>query len=284
MSDRLDLPWQSGDRPLNLTLEPYDAPAGPVEGALRSASVLRRSTEWTAKPARAEAAFAVLQDRLGPDRLVWAVGLRDDRPAWELYVYNGAAASPISPSELRRAWGGAVTWTPGLVQTVESLGGVDPWSVDLDPATLEGSSSVVAFNGYVNAGAEAALSYRITTDGPRLTNLYRRFPSSERKAIVRAASRTLHLAGIDRVAHLEPADHLEVHLAQKPDCDGVYWVGVPTVQAVEVCLAADPSGRVADLLGPDLDRLGHLRFDVGIDVERNGSELRIRKVAIYGVL
>jgi hypothetical protein len=284
VSDRLDLGWRPTDRHLDLTLTPYAPPRGPAAGAYRSVAALRRSTAWTSDPGRAEAAFAVLQGRWGSGRIVWAVGVRDDQPAWELYVYNGPAPAPIEPTELRDAWSGAVAWAPGLAEAVEALGGVDPWSVDLDADTLTGEAPVEAVNGYVNAGAEAALSYRITTDGPRLANLYRRFPSSDRKAIVRAASRMLHIAGLERVAHLEPPEHLEVHLAQKPDCDGIYWVGVPSAQAVDVCLAAEPSGRVAELLRPDLDRLGHLRFDVGIDVRRDGEALEIRKVALYGVL
>ena len=39
-----------------------------------------------------------------------------------------------------------------------------------------------------------------------------------------------------------------------------------------------------DLMRPDLERLGHLRLDVGVDLRRQGARRTITKVGLYGLL
>lgn len=265
----------------NLMLEPYE-PVGMVPAdALRPTALLARTLKAFGVPPAAEDLFSLLQERFGYGRLVWAVALRAGQPTWEVYVYNGMEGERISPRELEDATSGPVAWADGLSAAVED---VDPFSIDLDLDILSGAGRVNAVNGYVNAGEETALSYRITPDGPEMQNVYRRFASDQHKAILRAVSRTLHLRFPDQVDAMAPSGHQEVHIAQKQSSDGVYWVGVPIRSLVDAMEGINGAKPLLDLMRPDLERLGHLRLDVGVDLRRQGARRTITKVGLYGLL
>jgi hypothetical protein len=76
----------------------------------------------------------------------------------------------------------------------------------------------------------------------------------------------------------------ELHLAQKPHSDGLYWVGVSAADTIGLVQRADKTGVLAGLLSGDLVELHHLRFDVGVDFRRSGDQTSITKVGLYGVL
>jgi hypothetical protein len=281
MTVELVIEAADGDQLLNLTLEPYEPAAALPSDALRSTAALARSLSQSSDPQRLRQLLARVQEAFGPQRLVWSFSLRAGRPTWELYVYNGMTDAPLLPNEIELATG--LGWTPGLTAALDARR-VDPWSIDIDDTSFEPDATVRAVNAYCNAGANAALSYRIEPDRVTLTNMYRRFLVDETSAINHAAARMIHLAGIHRVDDLRPAEYLELHLASKTAADGIYWVGVPANDALAWCRQADPTGVLASCLEPDLERIRHLRFDVGVDVVAHGDQLVPTKVAIYGTL
>lgn len=274
---------QPGDPYRNLTLDPYE-PVGPIPaGAMRPTVVLARTLEMAGAPPAAGRVLRRLQERFGHGRLVWSYALREGAPAWELYVYNGMVGDRVEPEALRAAMEPDVGWDPGLTDVARDL--VDPFSIDLHLETFAGVRRVSVLNGYVNAGAEAALSYALTADDTELSNFYRRFRSEDRRQIVRAISRTLHLRVPEEIESLGPDEHLEVHIAQKTRCDGIYWVGVPSADLIPALeRMGSAAGGILDVLTSDLDRIRHLRLDLGIDVRRTGTSAEITKVGLYGLL
>jgi hypothetical protein len=264
----------------NLTLDDYEPLAPPAVGALRPTAVIARALELVDAPAAAADLLAGLQSAFGYGRLVWSFSLREQQPAWELYVYNGMVGERIAPAELEQAMSRWLEWAPGLS---EAVGDADPYSIDLDLGSF-GGDRVGHLNGYVNAGEEAALSYRLTVEGPQLQNVYRRFPSEQGRRIDRAINRTLHLRSAVEIEQFAPSEHLEVHIAQKPFSDGIYWIGVPTRSLVEALAPIAGAELLCAVLRPALDRLEHLRFDMGLDLQRRGDALLVTKVGLYGLL
>jgi hypothetical protein len=280
ITTRSRLSADPADPALNFTLEPYIPPSPPAASAQRPGVILERSVSKFADPGAAEKLLDGLLDHYEFGRLVWSLSVQNSDVAWEFYVYNGGDVRPVTVDELAHSLAPSVRLEPALVRRLD---GFNPISVDISNEVLS-EGRVSGANGYLNAGPDAAVAYRVDDCGFHLRNYYRKFTVAQRSQADAAIRSSVHLRDGTVHADLAPAEIDELHLAQKPHSDGLYWAGVSAADTITLVRKADDTGILASLFSGDLTELNHVRFDVGVDFCRAGQQTSITKVGLYGVL
>lgn len=231
------------------------------------------------------ALLRALADTLGELRTVWAVKLTDGRVSWELYVYNRAGIPTVAPEQLARAMAGSLSFAPP--QWLCSVA-FDAYSVDIDRELLQKGGSIDAMHIYGPNSAscrQGGISSLATTDAVTKENEYYVFemPRDQTQVSV-ARSESFHLGGALDI--LEPvvsrlSDSPLVHLAHKPDTDGLYFSRIASHQLVWFLgHVTFPPAMVAAIDDHRLASSG-LLFDVGIDVRRTPEGTQLAKAAVF---
>lgn len=254
-------------------------PRAPAEGKLRSLNLLVESFAIAGVEREGLALVQRLRDGLGPFRTVWGVKRHHERGGlgWELYFYDwDRARADLSIARLRDLF------APVAVDAREPW--PLPWhmvSIEVGPEALR-AGAPVPVHVYIDMR-----SYELAGDRFTFENVYTfHDPRADVDAVLHRLRSSVHFDPTrDKLSAVLPPALRRCHrvcVANKRRSDAVYASRVPT-PALAWFLRAhgwpEPLGAFLACHGADLD---HLLWDVGVDFDREGGALGIRKTGIYG--
>ena len=267
------------DRLLDFTMREY-SPTFPVTaGALSAASLLGASLE-SAGSGPLRRAIAAVRSGIGRNRTIWAAIDRRGVVSWELYWYNRSNVEAVHLDQVLHVLDLEHTgrWVLSLPRQP------DVFSLDIDNALVDDGrlESVNVYVGNPVAPVPSGYSYRWSEAGPRLSNAYYRFPRSMIESVRTQLTAAMRVDVVDSLLweDISPCDSL--HVANKIASDCLYYGGVDAESLITILARCEAHPSIRAHLESDWDKLRHLRFDVGLDVEIGRSGYS--KVAVYGAV
>jgi len=269
----------SSDQFHDYVLWRYD-PLAPPEGKLRSLNLLVESFALAGLEDEGCALVQKLREELGPFRTVWGVKRHQGTGAlaWEFYFYDrDRAHADLSIARL------AEIFAP-LVEVDAREPWPLPWhmvSVELGPEALRARAKVPA-HVYIDMR-----SYELAGDCFTFENVYTfHDPRADVDEVLHRLRSSVHFdPKRDQVSTLLPPALRRCHrvcVANKRRSDAVYASHIPT-PALRWFLRThawpDPLAAFVEAHGSDLD---HLLWDVGLDFDREGGSIQVRKTGLYG--
>ncbi len=231
-------------------------------------------------------------DAIGPDRTVWGMKLTGDEVAWELYFYPHRRDPDTTPATFferaRNAFEGVVGWAaPRDIPTNASLVSFE-FTLEHDAVTEPREIDVYH---PVEGGADMIVAYRHSDGHHRLKNTYELFRFPDRLDALKARLESSRFAS--PVNEGVAADHWlgEIEASKrcslawcsyKPEGDGIY---LGLVDASDLARFLDRYSYPAHLRGwvlKHLDRLDHLRYDLGFDYTVTDGTVDVAKSGFYG--
>jgi hypothetical protein len=275
----------AGERLFDFCLWEYP-PAAPAEGKLRSVNLLTRSFEAEGLPARAREVVDALRRALGDSMTVWGIKQQEGRTSWELYFYDYARLQ--RERSIPRVLEILAPWVPCAVPSSER----HPYfmfSIDLGKAQLargEPIEEVQMYVGNVGSQVSSGICYAVSAERTELRNFYFFFDAqSEMEAVLGKVAASAYLdADLEPDAILWPElrDCQTIVVANKRDCDGVYFCRVRVGQLLAFMTRLGYPRSQLDFVEANRGRLDHMLYDVGFDYRVEDGRLRIVKSAYYG--
>jgi hypothetical protein len=264
---------------------PYH-PAGPTTGKWRSSRLLERSFAHMGCDERFYEFVDTLRSGLGDDATVWGVKNVEGRLRWEYYFYNyGRQDSRMVPSRVSQLARPYFT-IPG-VETCDRLR-YFMFSVDVIPRCFEtGRGDGVHVYVHDVEDRQTALSYLVDQVGVQLENHYAFYrPSQEWTPLtIKVADSAMvdfSTIPLDQVLIPELVDCHTICVANKRDCDAVYFSRIDIDQFLFFLRRFEYPADIVDHIERNRNQLDHLRFDVGFDYRASGDRLMVRKSGYYG--
>jgi hypothetical protein len=164
------------------------------------------------------------------------------------------------------------------------------FSFDLDENVASNDGSVDIAHLYIgNPGSmvSSGIAYRQDASGLSLENFYFFFDAmSEQEKIVDKMTESVFWdVDPDRLGELlrdELRNCDTICLANKPQCDTVYYSGIDVRQLLFFCQWQNYPQRFIEFLMANAFQLDHLKYDVGVDYRWRNGHLEFLKSGIYG--
>jgi hypothetical protein len=264
---------------------PY-SPATPVEGKLPSGYLLDRSFRFMKCDARFNKLVQTLKSQLGENSTVWGVKNIDGQLIWEFYFYNYGRRNPhITPSRILEAM-----HTFFRMEHPPACDGVRyfMFSIDVLPAYFEtGKLPNIHLYFHNVEDRQTGLSYLFDGNEIRLENHYAFYrPASEQRALRQKVADSAILDPsrilLEHVLIPELTDCHTICIANKQDCDAVYFSRIDVNQFLFFLRRFGYDEELIDVVDRDQSLLDHLRYDVGFDYFLKGGELIVKKSGYYG--
>jgi hypothetical protein len=266
---------------------PYE-PLTALAGKWRSRYLLEQSLMQSGCQEPFQGLVDALRANFGVNATVWGVKNIGDLMQCELYFYNYGRQDPrMTPADVLE------TLRPYFELDISGL----PedlryfmFSVDVLPQHFA-SGKLDGLHIYVHDVQDraTALSYHFDGARTRLENHYAFYrPLAEWSALCIKAIDSAFVdparTPIDQILIPELADCYSICIANKQDCDGIYFSRIDITQLLFFLKRfAYPPELVASV-EQNLSRLDYLRYDVGFDYYSRGGELVIRKSGFYGTI
>ena len=264
------------------------APAAPVEGKLRSASVLFNSFDVAGIDDRIYGFVDAIRSGFGALNTVWGVKKLGNEIGWEFYFYDYRRSerqrSVARFLELIRPFARC------KVPVNENLS-YFMFSVDVDEGILSGSGDLEEIHVYIgNAGStvSSGISYSFKERGTSLENFYFFFDAKkELSQIVGKAACSAHFdeaaVSIDEILWPELRDCGVIVVANKRNNDGVYFSRINVDQFIFFLKRMGYPPGICRFVEDRRSELDHLLYDVGFDYRLEDGSLVILKSGYYGV-
>lgn len=273
------------DPALDFTFLPVQRPAATPADGLRQSALLLESAPVSCRSGLAWLAEEV-QTRVGEFGSVWSIKFAVGLPSWEVYFYvNHGKLANEGLEYLTQIGSELFGCSSSLLEKVTGLR-PDVISIDIDQGVLN-QRPVDAVNLYVGnplSRVPSGLSYRVSEQSIQLANLYHKCNSTSRQCIRAALHGTLHLGSDERWLDTELLPCDSIHVARKPDRDGLYYGGINMSQTRYFLSSYTQESPLSDFLADSSSRLVHHKFDVGLDYQRFGNRVRVVKAAVYVLL
>ncbi|WP_294539720.1 hypothetical protein [uncultured Rhodoblastus sp.] len=264
-------------------------PVAPPLGKLNSANLLWRAIEASGQGAHLIAACKALREGLGAGRTVYGVKKFGERLSFEFYFYDyGRLERRVSISRVAEILAPRTTLPLASLEKRPYF----MFSLDLDEEIASRRRPLEVVNVYVgNPGSSVSsgICYEFTDAGLRLANFYFFFDArKEMDDIIAKTSCSAHhdlrSFPLSRILRPELLDCEVVVVANKKVNDGIYFSRIKIDTLIDFL---DRERFPADLTGfvrRHRDNLDHMLYDVGVDYQVEGADVRVLKSAFYGLL
>lgn len=278
---------QEGDEHLDYCLAAYRPAANPA-GGFRSSALFSVILQLNPLGDRLLELVARVLALAGRNKTVWGLKKSPRGYVVELYFYNhGDQDRNLRPSqlwaELPEGWSSGITPRDDLPYFM--------FSVEFDESVLhERRLDELRYYTYGGVGHATGFSYAHTPEGIVLENHYAFYsPRRHRHLIDQALSHSV----FSRVRGASPGlaqRIVEAHLpcrrvcvARKRQADGLYFSRLPLPVFVSFLDDHRYPQPLVTFVRAHQERLGHLRFDIGLDLRVNDQgDLVISKSGFYG--
>jgi len=232
-------------------------------------------------------AIAEIQTTHGIFESVYGIKRVDNRWSLEIYIYDYDRTSRKKSWE--NLFGGKLPILSSSVDVRESI----PYfmfSFDLDHQVALNRGRVDVAHLYIgNPGSavSSGIAYRQDGSGMTLENFYFFFDARlEQQKIVDKMTESVFWDvdhdQLDQIYLPELKDCDTICLANKPQCDTVYFSGIDVRQLIEFCHWQEYPQRFTEFLIANAFQLDHLKYDVGVDYRWRDGQLEFLKSGIYG--
>ncbi|MCH2371886.1 MAG: hypothetical protein MK324_15335 [Pirellulales bacterium] len=280
---------QQDDQYYNYCWWPSQPKPSPV-GKLRPVALLLRTFALADVSDPGLAQVLKLQQQFGLFRTVWGVKYDGDQFDWEYYFYDYARCErSLTASDVIAAFPLAANTRP-LISVNEDI----PYfmcSVNTNVADLVNAHALSEINLYIgNPGStiSSGISYVRTANDLRLGNLYNFFDAKENRddiisKINCSAFSQLNKTTLERILHPVLADCSTICLANKKNCDTIYFSGINVSQLIIFMRIFEYTNDLIDYIENNRMNLDHLYFDVGYDYRVSSGLVSFLKSGVYGI-
>lgn len=277
------------DPPLDFCKWPYERPAAPRSGALRSEALLYAACAT----AGFDASMIELIDRVrhvwGRFGTVWGVKWSGSRISVELYFYDYArAARPCGIADFQAAMRPLLHVPVAIDETLPYF----MFSVELAPETLRSGhvEQIDVYMGNPGSSVSSGVCYGLTAAGFELRNFYFFFDAAhERGAAWDKLTESVFVANPatlrrDDLLWQEMVGMQTLVVANKRRCDSLYFSRITVDQLAHFLERLDFPGPIRVFLRKNRDLLAHHLYDAGWDF-RCDAEGRVTptKGSFYGL-
>lgn len=282
-------PAESTDPSWDFCLWPY-APPRPPAGGIRSSSLLWSSFATASISDRAFEMCKAIRTELGQFRTVWGIKRSGGSTSWELYFYDyGRIGRTVTPERVLSVVRDHVDGYPNVRNDVPYF----MFSLEFDVSTFESTGGHQrAVDVYVDSDAgevNSGLCYEVGTHGTSLKNIYHFYQArgqADRAWNALSSSALIDGRHIDRRStgwsFIDRCRN--VVIARKRNVDGVYYSGLDSADFLGFLRFADAQDPLIEFAENHREELGHLRFDVGLDVVQRDVGLEVVRTACFGIL
>lgn len=232
-------------------------------------------------------AIAEIQAAHGLFESVYGVKRVGHRWSLEVYIYDYQRTNRL------RSWTNLFHKKSGVLSSSVDVRESTPYfmfSFDLDHQVAENLGRIDTAHLYIgNPGSlvSSGIAYRQDASGTTLENFYFFFDAkTEQSKIVdkmtESAFWDVQLDELDKILVPELKGCDTICLANKPQCDTVYYSGIDVRQLIYFCQWQDYPQRFIEFLIANAFQLDHLKYDVGVDYRWRKGELELLKSGIYG--
>ncbi len=221
---------------------------------------------------------------IGSNKTVWGVKKKNGIISWEFYFYDYKRLerkvsikqlieilSPYMDCKLRYSESRAYFM----------------FSIDIT-ADQKPIEKIEIYVGNIGCNVSSGISYALTEDGLVFNNLYYFFDAKQemeqiKGKIAYSAYLDLHGLDIDSILWPELRDCKCIVVANKRECDGVYYSGISISQLLLFLRRLDYPRQIIDYIETNKSLLDHMLYDVGVDYRMSQGKLNILKSSYYGV-
>jgi len=275
------------DKYFNYCWWPYN-PVAETEGKLRPASLLFHSFCLAQIDERAYELVQRIRSEIGMFRTVWGTKQVAGQMQWEFYFYDYQRRE--RNVSITRVFDAIRPLVPCDLQPNENI----PYfmfSMDIDDQLITGQRSLDDIQVYIgNPGStvSSGIAYEQRGEQLSLKNLYYFFDAKRQLRQVAEKIRcSAHLgkanADIDQILHPELRTCHTICIANKKDCDTIYFSGVEVSQLSFFLEWFDYPEQTREWVAQHRSELDHLLFDVGFDYHADEQRLHVVKSGYYGV-
>jgi hypothetical protein len=263
------------------------APLAQGEGKLRPSALLYFAICEEAHRDFLCDAIAEIQAAHGLFDSVYGIKRVENRWKLEIYIYD------YDRTQRRRSWTHLFKRYPQVLKSSVEVRESVPYfmfSFDLDENVASNAGRVDIAHLYIgNPGSmvSSGIAYRQDASGLSLENFYFFFDaiSEQEKIMDKMTESVFWDVDNDRLDELL-RDELRycdtICLANKPQCDTVYYSGIDVRQLLFFCQWQNYPQRFVEFLMANTFQLDHLKYDVGADYRWKNGHLEFLKSGIYG--
>jgi hypothetical protein len=218
---------------------------------------------------------------------VYGIKLINCKWALEVYIYD------YERTGRTRSWKGLFGQESGVLHSSVPVRESIPYfmfSFDLDEQVALKGGEVDTAHLYIgNPGSivSSGIAYKQDLSGFSLENFYFFFEarSQQQEILDKMTESVFWDVDTERIGEIylaELKDCDTICLANKPQCDTVYFSGIDIRQLILFCQWQNYPQRFLEFLIANQFQLDHLKYDVGVDYKWRRSELVCMKSGIYG--
>jgi hypothetical protein len=259
-------------------------PRTPVDGKLRSSTLLWHSFEVKDCPSSFYDLATTIRTGIGLNRTVWGVKNVNRQLSWEFYFCNYFGDPKLSQTNLLRLMAPYVKYHFEIKEYLPYF----MFSVDISPEILA-SQELPGIHLYVGIEGRRSrgISYFLTKHGLRLENHYAFYnPATEQASLEEKIRQTMWVdfARIPFTDILIPElqDCKSICIANKQEGDCIYFSGLNVEQLMFFLERFAYPQAIISFIRDHQAQLDHLQFDVGFDFRMVGDRLEILKSGYYG--
>ena len=273
---------KEGDKFYNSSYQEYSPPE-PWVGKLRSSELLFCTFDIADCTRRFFEVVREIQERIGFNRTIWGVKQSNQTFSWELYFYpfqNDAVVNVASILTIVR---------PFLQCSIEIEKHIPyfMFSFDFTKSCLQ-KKKLTGIHLYIMDQDRQGISYLVTDTGLKMENHYAFYQAETQFEDVLFRLKHSVFFDINKMQSdtilLPPlVDCKQIVIANKSECDGIYFMGLDIEQFVFFLRKFDFPDALISFVDANAGRLDHLLYDVGFDYVIANGQLKIIKSGFYGI-